>query len=256
MTKRILQSVTSEQPQGAGRVIHLTFRLGEDGAPVPAILQLPGGDERRSAALLLHGWSSRKEHMATAIGTKLFGRGIASLAIDLPLHGERSDAHVLRGGVSPLVLLREWSAAMAEATLALRYLGAHPAIDRTRLAIVGYSLGSYLALALSANDAAVRAVVLAAGGDLPRDTPFAQIIRGMADPLAAVKRLAGRPLLMVHGRHDRTIRADQAERLFSAAGEPKEIQWWDAGHILPDAAIDGAASWLAARINVRSAPSG
>jgi uncharacterized protein len=49
---------------------------------------------------------------------------------------------------------------------------------------------------------------------------------------------------MVSGRHDRTIRPEQAERLFAAAMEPKEIQWWDAGHYLPEAAIGAAAEWL------------
>lgn len=212
MRQRILQSVTDERPQGTGRRLSLTFRLGEDGGRIPAILQLPGGVARAPAALLLHGWSSRKEHMADAIGRALFAHGIASLAI------------------------------------ALRFLGAHAAIDPARLAVVGYSLGAYLALALAERDAAPRAVVLAAGGDLPRDTPLAHLVRSLVDPLMAVRRLSGRPLLMVHGRHDRTIRPDQAERLFAAAGEPKEIQWWDAGHHLPDAAIDRAAVWLEDRL--------
>jgi fermentation-respiration switch protein FrsA (DUF1100 family) len=86
--------------------------------------------------------------------------------------------------------------------------------------------------------------VLAAGGDLP-DFPLAQLIRSVADPLRGVRALAGRPLLMVHGRRDRTILPAQAERLFAAAEEPKEIQWWDAGHYLPTVAVRNAAEWLA-----------
>jgi len=50
---------------------------------------------------------------------------------------------------------------------------------------------------------------------------------------------------MVHGRRDRTILPAQAERLFAAADEPKEIRWWDAGHYLPHAAVHDAAEWLA-----------
>jgi fermentation-respiration switch protein FrsA (DUF1100 family) len=49
---------------------------------------------------------------------------------------------------------------------------------------------------------------------------------------------------MVHGRGDRTIRPEQAERLFAAAQEPKELRWWNAGHILPAEAIRYAAGWL------------
>jgi fermentation-respiration switch protein FrsA (DUF1100 family) len=54
---------------------------------------------------------------------------------------------------------------------------------------------------------------------------------------------------MVHGRWDRTVKPDQAERLFAAAGEPKELRWWNAGHYLPDAAIAYAGDWLAARMD-------
>jgi uncharacterized protein len=101
---------------------------------------------------------------------------------------------------------------------------------------------------IAAAEPAVRAVVLAAGGDLPRGTPLAAVARTVVDPVRAVRRLGGRPLLMVHGRGDRTVKPDQAERLFAAAGEPKELRWWSSGHILPPAAIDDAAAWLAARL--------
>ncbi|MDP9347688.1 MAG: hypothetical protein M3P24_00860 [Gemmatimonadota bacterium] len=53
---------------------------------------------------------------------------------------------------------------------------------------------------------------------------------------------------MVHGKWDRTIRPDQAERLYAAAAEPKEIRWWNAGHYLPDEAIREAAAWLKGKL--------
>jgi fermentation-respiration switch protein FrsA (DUF1100 family) len=136
------------------------------------------------AALLLHGYASRKEDMAESVGVALLPLGIASL-----------------------------------------------------------SLGAYLSLAVAERDSAVRAVILAAGGDLP-DFPLASLIRAVADPLQGVRALAGRPLLMVHGRRDNTILPAPASRLFEAASEPKELQWWDAGHRLPEAAVLRAAAWL------------
>jgi hypothetical protein len=110
-------------------------------------------------------------------------------------------------------------------------------------------MGSFLAVLLAADDPEVRAVVLAAGGDLPEGTPLAAVARAVVDPPRAVRKLAGRPLLMIHGKNDRTMRPAQAERLFAAAREPKEIRWWDAGHILPREAIDHAARWLAERLD-------
>ena len=214
---------------------------------VPGVLRLPNGDGRAPAALLLHGYSSRKEDMAESVGEALLPLGLASLSIDLPMHGERADPFELRSVRDPFELGRRWRLAIDEAILALRFLGARAEIDRTRLALVGYSLGAYLALTVAERDPAPKAVVLAAGGDLP-DFPFAALIRAVADPMRAVRALSGRPLLMVHGRRDRTILPTQAERLFAAASEPKELQWWDAGHYLPDAAVRKAAAWLAERL--------
>jgi hypothetical protein len=229
--RRITQNVTAERTIPGGRAITLTFRA-DDGpsviTPVPGVLRLPNATSPVPAALLLHGYASRKEDMAESVGVALLPLGIASLSIDLPLHGERSDPLELRSMRNPFELAERWRTAIEEAQLALRFLSARPEIDRNALALSGYSLGAYLALAVAERDSAVRAVILAAGGDLP-DFPLASLIRAVADPFEGVRKLAGRPLLMVHGRRDNTILPAQATRLFEAAGEPKEIQWWDAG---------------------------
>lgn len=211
---------------------------------VPGVLLMPALAQRpASGALLIHGYGSSKERMEQAIGSVLLRHGIASLALDLPLHGERGDLGT-HGFADPLSLLRHWKAGLDEARLGIRLLASHPGIDRSRLATIGYSLGSFVALEVAASEEAVRAVVVAAGGDFPPRTPFLPLIRTVADPLRAVKRLAGRPLLIVHGTRDRTVRPEQAQALYVAAAEPKEIRWVDAGHQLPAPAVDAAASWL------------
>ena len=244
--KQIQQTTRSEGAWRGGRRIVVEFRATGD--PVPAVLLLPREGAPAPAALLLHGYTSRKEHMSEGVGAALLERGIASLSIDLPLHGTRSDPVQAQAQRNPLALVKLWRQALAECSLALRYLAARPEVDAERLALAGYSLGSYLAVLVAAEEASVRALILAAGGDLPAGTPLAAVARTVADPLRAVRRLDGRPLLMVHGRGDRTIRPDQAERLFAAAQEPKELRWWSAGHILPPEAIRYAAGWLAERL--------
>jgi uncharacterized protein len=248
MKRTIIQKTESERDVAGGREIRLHFRSGER-APVPGILLLPTSSERVPAALMLHGYSSRKEDMAGPVGRALLAEGIASLAIDLPLHGTRTDPVQAQAARNPLGMVRLWRQALAEVRLGLRYLEARREVDRDRIALVGYSMGSFLSVLVAADEPRVRAVVLAAGGDLPEGTPFTTAARLVSDPIRAVRRLAGRPLLMVNGRQDRTIRPEQAERLFAAAGEPKEIRWWDAGHRLPHEASDDAARWLRARFD-------
>lgn len=246
--KQIRQNITAEHTLPGGRELHLTYATSST-PPVPAILIVPDRPQPAPAAVLLHGYSSRKEHMAGPVGRTLLEHGIASIAIDLPLHGTRHDPVQAQSARQPLQVVKLWRLALAEARLAMAYLAARPEIDSSRLGVVGYSMGAFLAVMTMAEEPRLRACVLAAGGDLPRNTPFAFAARRLADPLRAVRKFGGRPLLMINGRHDRTITPDQAERLFAAAAEPKELRWIDAAHRLPPDAARYAARWLRTRLD-------
>jgi dienelactone hydrolase len=178
------------------------------------------------------------------MGRALAARGIASLAIDLPLHGSRDDAIIEEARSDPLGLVQHWKRALAEANAAIDWLNAHNAVDARCLGVAGYSLGSYVALQTAAAQERVGAIIIAAGGDLPATTPWTSIVRVISDPVRSVKSLSGRPLLLLHGRSDRTVRPDQAQRLYDAASEPKELRWYESGHVLPATAAEDAAGWL------------
>ena len=233
-----------------GRVTHgrqHTIDLVSGRERVPAVWLEPAGATTAPAALLLHGFSSRKEQMAQAMGRALLARGVASLALDLPFHGERqgADREIPR---NPLALVGAWKTAIAEARAAVTWLGAQAGIDAARIGVVGYSLGGFLALMTAAEEERLRVIALAAAGDLPDRTPYAALVRGLVDPLRAAGRLDGRPLLLVNGRRDTTTRPAQAERLFAAALEPKTMRWYDGGHWPRPGAIDAAAEWVAERL--------
>lgn len=138
MKRRIHQRTTGEKRVAGGRQLTLEFHAG-DSPPVPAALLLPETACPAPGALLIHGCSSRKEHMAERVGRVLLRHGIASLAIDLPLHGTRRDPEAQQA--------------------------------------VGYSLGSFLGTLLAAEERSVRALVVAGGGDLPSGIPFGALER-------------------------------------------------------------------------------
>ncbi|HKG91129.1 MAG TPA: alpha/beta hydrolase [Gemmatimonadaceae bacterium] len=259
-TTTIACSIRHERAVPGGRKVALDFTVGDE--TVPGALLVPSARSqgngagagvstatRVPAVLLLHGYTSRKERMVETAGHALLRRGVASLAIDLPLHGERHVPVTSHALDRSLDLIRRWQAALEECAFALRYLTSRPEVNPSALGVVGYSMGAYVGLIVAAREPAVRAVVLAAGGDLPTGSTGMRVIRAVVDPVAAVQKLAGRPLLMVHGRQDRTVRPDQAERLFEAAAEPKELRWYDSGHYLPNTAIEDAALWLAEKLN-------
>jgi len=246
-------SIRAESEIPGGRRVTLDFFWR--GERLPGILLLPRGESRAPAALLLHGLNLDKERMSGLAGQSLLNRGIASLALDLPLHGERRGSGDFTHGLNPFDMMRRWRAAQEECSVAIRFLAGRPEVDPARLALMGYSLGAFLGLRVAATEPMVRSMILAGGGDLPEFTPFISIVRTVADPLKVVRKFAGRPLLMVHGRYDKAVTPQQAERLFQAAGQPKQMIWWDCGHVIPEPAIDYAANWLAQQFGILSAPS-
>src|SRR4051812_29963033 len=108
---------------------------------VPAVLLIPFTDAPAPAALLLHGLGSEKERMTNTVGAALLKRGVAALAVDLPMHGEREEAIGMSRDAmraNPLKPVGTWRAAIREARIALEYLEAHSAVDGEQLGIVGY----------------------------------------------------------------------------------------------------------------------
>lgn len=237
-------------------VLRESVQVPAGGELVPAVLQVPGSADRAEpvpGVLLLHGFSSRKERMADTIGRALAERGIIALSIDLPLHGAREQGIEGLSLRNPLALVEKWRLALREANAAVDYLRGRPDVDEKHIGLAGYSLGAYLGITTASRNRNVGIVALAAGGDLPENTPFTAIVRSFADPRRAVAAFSGRPLFMINGRFDRTIRPEQARALFAAAGDPKELRWYDGGHWPPQHAVDQVAEWLATRLLSHSA---
>ncbi len=244
MSLAVQCSVRSESEIEGGRKFLLAFR--RNGESIPAVMLLPKAPGPVAVSLLLHGLSLDKEHMSEMAGSALIRRGIASVALDLPMHGERSKGKTVSTD-SPFEMVTRWREALDEAGLVLRYLAGRPDLDASRISLLGYSLGAFIGLKVASANPLVSSVVLAAGGDLPEQTPFISLVRAVADPIKMARNLKGRRLLMLHGRYDRAVTPAQAERLFKAAPEPKKMMWWDCGHLLPPQAIDEAAAWLSER---------
>jgi dienelactone hydrolase len=229
------------------------LHIGPPDERVPAIIDLPTGNAPLPGVLLVHGLGSTKEQMTGSMGRALVQRGIATLAIDLPLHGARFAGNDVTTLMNPMEIALHWHRAIRDMGHALRFLASHADIDRNHIGIAGYSLGAFVALVVAANDPSIRAVCLAAGGDLPSDIPFAPLIRNIVDPRRCVRDIAGRPLLMVNGRFDERIRPEAAEALFAAALEPKELRWYEGGHWPPPNVIDDAADWLGLQLGAQLA---
>ena len=100
-----------------------------------------------------------------------------------------------------------------------------------------------------AEEPRIAAACLAVGGGgllqwgkslgLWRDSAGAEPLRSvqMVDPIYFIGRFAPHPLLMLSAEHDELIPRFATEALYSAAGQPKQIAWFNSGHVLPPQAL-------------------
>jgi len=158
------------------------------------------------------------------------------------------------------------------------YLWTLPEVDRFHLSLLGFSGGAAVSVYVASQDDRVSRVAACAcpaeftfftKADEPqslidhfrsigaiRDEDFPPCIEDWSNgfrlisPIKHIARIAPRPLLLVHGNQDDVVEVNDAYRLYSQAGEPKEIIIVDgAGHRLRqnDKAMATVTSWLKSR---------
>lgn len=128
------------------------------------------------------------------------------------------------------------------------YLESRADVDASRLVYAGASFGAQLITVAGALDPrAGRVLIIYGGGDYAallrtnlKLQPMwlrsalarigAWLIRPI-EPLDYVGQIAPRETIIINGRRDERIPVNSVERLFVAAGEPKQLIWLDEGHI-------------------------
>jgi len=225
------------------------FEFASRGDRVPGKLLLPARHgEKRPLVLLQHGAGGSKDspYIDAAAGPWVRG-GAAVAAIDFPLHGERAStklsARILAEIGAALTGVdgtsRLWlefvQQAVGDLRRALDALRAHPELEPGRCAYAGFSMGTILGAPFCGIDPRPCAAALAIGGG-----GFGP---SEVDPVRWIGGFAPRPVLFVNAMRDERVPRAASEALYAAAGEPKEIAWFDCGHSeLPGAALK--AMWI------------
>jgi pimeloyl-ACP methyl ester carboxylesterase len=190
-------------------------------------------DDHGRAVLFVHGWGSHTQHMLHDYVRWLAGR-YTVLAFDMANHG-----------LSPAGQTTLGPHELADAHAAVNWLKAH---GYTKLGVLGTSMGGAVSIDLAAEEPAIGAVVTDGAFARPANVPYAHFerhgyplpgllaastelmigLRSGTNPEDAaavthVARIAPRPLLLIHGAKDHVILPDNAQVLFAAAGQPKQL---------------------------------
>ncbi len=223
-----------------------------DGTSIPAILHRPNVQGAVPCILVLHGYGGDKESYSIPMAILVAPKGVAVMAIDARLHGERAEATAAMWGTD----LARSRYAMVNTVIdncrALDYLDSRDDIDHERYMLLGISMGGMSGAVLGPVDERIKsAILIVAGGRLDLMyansehetvvemraagiTP-AMVAEATADcePVSFIGHFAPRALLFVNGTQDQVVPPQNAEFLHQASAEPKEIIWYEGGHVPP-----------------------
>lgn len=187
---------------------------------------LPTATTQAPAIILLHGSGGNVDWWFSRIGPLVTGAGIALFA---PHYFDRTGtlradyATITDGHHVPL-----WIDTLSST---LAHVAAHPAIDPTRIAVVGVSLGAYLALGHAAQLSASTNPA-----DHSRIRCLVDLSGGLVEPYYSAATSHFPPTLIVHGEADTVVPATQARTLAARLTElhvphetlilPSEDHWF------------------------------
>jgi dienelactone hydrolase len=241
---------TEERPRPDAYLLHIEF-TGPSGAKVTGLYARPRKEGVYPCVLLLHGWTSRKEDMALWIGPEILASGMSFLALDAPNHGERARPN------TRLDFVTMWPTTTTEGVrdyrMAMLWLLDRKDVDSRRIGLFGYSMGSMMGSVLTGLEPRIQAAALCVGGDLfihhiaelPADK---RATAYTLSPSLFISHVAPRPVLLLNGSKDETVKAEASGALYAAAKEPKQQRMFDSGHILPKEALTAGVKWLAQKI--------
>jgi dienelactone hydrolase len=200
--------------------------------------------------------SNRTQFLDEAV--QMARRGAASLLVetmwsDRDWFHKRTQAEDLQNSVEQVVELRQ----------AMDLLLSQPNVDPSRFEYVGHDFGAMYGVVMGAVDRRPGGYVLMAGTprfpdwylyyprleDEAREaflTEFEEI-----DPVSLVGELSPAPVLFQFADKDPHVPDDRARIFFEAAGEPKELRWYQAGHGLNKKAAEDRIAWLTQLLNLK-----
>ncbi|GAA3409418.1 alpha/beta fold hydrolase [Paenibacillus hodogayensis] len=223
---------------------------------IPCLRMKPTGTSK-GTVLLYHGWSSSIESYEFFAST-ITHWGYEAVVPELPHHGERGKLNYGEPGQLQQYFWPTVLQGLEEA----KAIAFHLAGQDARLAVIGHSMGGFIAGGVSAKVPAIRSAVVINGScawvkfeELYRSrlglpaSDEAQTALGEHDPITAWSAGNDTALLLLHGTEDTTVPIDSQSYFASAA--PKErfralefVQYSGVNHQITLSMLQRTKGWL------------
>jgi dienelactone hydrolase len=251
-------STSQTTREGKVELRDISFK-GAAGETVPAYLIVPPGKGPHPAVIYAHGsGGSRRDLVASAVG--LAERGAVTISLEMNYSAERGSSSLPKGIEGVKAATGYQIESVIDVRRAVDLLRSQPNVDKDRIAYVGWSAGARTGAILAGVDHRIRAFDLLAGGAAPVSTYVAQApkdIRGevkdqlsKTDPLRYAPHAAPSALLFQDGRRDEVVPRSALAALAQAASKPKEVRWYDSGHVPSTKAWKYSAQWLSRHLGL------
>jgi uncharacterized protein len=253
----------TDDPISAGPIIE---RLDLRAGTVPALLMRPSGSGAHPAAVLQHGYGSRKEDLVP-LGYALAAKGVVVLLADAWGHGERlpTDGPTWLTERTADYFFTVTRNTVDDVVEALNLLEKRQDVRSDRIVVGGFSMGAIVALLVGTEDERVAGVVSLAGAPLPdllgvsiygstlpgEESRSYAMAHDAADHLH-LQKLAPKPLLISHGQRDDMVPVAGAIRLYESARplyaaypDRLALKLYDHTHIVGEQQMYDALEWMA-----------
>jgi cephalosporin-C deacetylase-like acetyl esterase len=250
--------------------IHEITYASPKGGRVPATLLVPNESSGPFAGIILmHGLPGDRTNNAS-FARGLVATGAVVLAIDAPFarpeNRNRSNWPLTFDEVDR----QEQIQLMIDLRRGVDLLIAREDVDPERLAYVGYSYGAAMGGLLAGIEPRIKAFGLMVGdGGLMSHftatdgTPLTELnrlpqeqretwleIMEPIEPIRFVGRAAPAHLFFQNALRDEAVSREDALAYQAAGSEPKQLEWYESSHFLPDEAFQRMAAWLGTEIGI------
>jgi cephalosporin-C deacetylase-like acetyl esterase len=149
---------------------------------------------------------------------------------------------------------------VVDARRAVDVLSARKDVDPNRIAFVGLSAGAKVGAILAGVDHRIHTFDLLSGGSPtvasyaaaapPTYRPEVTKVLETIDPLHFAHESSPSMVLYQDGRHDDVVPHPALVGLYRATGEPKQVRWYDSGHLPSNKVVHDMLRFLAHRLGL------
>lgn len=227
-----------------------------------AYLVVPARAEQLPAVIYAHGaLGDRGELLEEAV--KLSAHRVVALTLDMAYSPRRARPLGPPGMQAVRARVQLEVDAVREIRRAVDLLRSLSSVDGDRIGYVGWSAGARVGAIVAGVEPRIEAFDLIAGGAAPLSEYLnaapaelrAQLepLLGKTDPLRYVGHAGPSALLFQNGRRDEVVPNAALQELARAGSKPKEVRWYNSGHVPSERIWSDSSRWLASRLDFSSA---